>query len=155
MNEQVRLLQIQQMYDSKLAEYKWLGKTDSEFVYVQLSDYTFLLSRVAQLEAERDALKRGLKLVLPLAKGYSPPDQTDSAKATCWEWIRIAQEAASLSEQEEKESVVVCDGCGEEIDYGSVGTVHETWNADNEPEYCGRLIKLPTASTPEEEKDGS
>jgi len=51
-------------------------------------------------KAERDTLKEinaelleALILILPLAKGYSPADQSSAAKRTCQSWIDAAENA--------------------------------------------------------------
>jgi len=40
---------------------------------------------------ENDRLRAALRLILPLAKGYSPPGQSESARRTCNEWIAAAE----------------------------------------------------------------
>jgi hypothetical protein len=55
----------------------------------------------AALEAQARTIKGlhgALELVLPLAKGYAPPDQTVTAKATCRSWIAAAEAALALAE---------------------------------------------------------
>lgn len=44
--------------------------------------------------ASLDILK-ALELILPLAKGYAPEGQTDTAKKTCQSWIDVAEEAVT------------------------------------------------------------
>ena len=50
----------------------------------------------------RDTIARELldaiQLILPLAKGYAPAGQTDTAKRTCRSWIEAAEEAVAKAD---------------------------------------------------------
>ncbi len=47
--------------------------------------------------ADNERLRGALELILPLAKGYAPEGQTDTAKRTCRSWIEVAEAALSLT----------------------------------------------------------
>lgn len=47
----------------------------------------------ARLMAAAPDLLKALKLILPLAKGYSPRGQSERARATCSGWIEAAEAA--------------------------------------------------------------
>jgi hypothetical protein len=44
-------------------------------------------------DAQIEGLQNALRLILPLAKGYSPPNQSEQAKKTCQSWIEAAERA--------------------------------------------------------------
>lgn len=48
-----------------------------------------------------DALVEALELILPLAKGYAPEGQSDTAKTTCRGWIEAACAALAAARGEE------------------------------------------------------
>ncbi len=51
--------------------------------------------------AERiDELSDAVRLILPLAKGYRPENQTAAAKETCRSWIRTAEDALARARGE-------------------------------------------------------
>lgn len=47
----------------------------------------------ATLYASAPDLLEALTLILPLAKGYRPEGQTDTARRTCNSWVEAAEEA--------------------------------------------------------------
>lgn len=46
---------------------------------------------IKSLRSDIEALSDALRLILPLAKGYSPSGQTATARATCNSWIETAE----------------------------------------------------------------
>ncbi len=53
---------------------------------------------ICGLLAEKAELLTALQLILPLAKGYQPEGQTDTARATCRSWIEAAETAIAKAE---------------------------------------------------------
>lgn len=49
------------------------------------------------LEAAAAAMREGIELILPLAKGYSPDGQSAQAKQSCSRWIEAAETALSTT----------------------------------------------------------
>lgn len=61
----------------------------------------------ARLIAAAPDLLTALELILPLAIGYSPPGQSNTARATCNSWIEAARDAVAkaltpTTEEQEK-----------------------------------------------------
>ena len=84
----------------KIGDFERLGMTRDATYGCVYDDYpageqSKTIHANARLMAAAPDLLRALNLVLPLAKGYAPVGQTDTAKATCRSWIEAAQEAIS------------------------------------------------------------
>jgi len=56
----------------------------------------------ARLENER--LRAAVRLILPLARGYSPPGQSETARATCQSWVLAAEDALDETADEPRAS---------------------------------------------------
>lgn len=85
---------------------------------------------IAQLLRHIDALqplRAALRLVLPLAKGYAPAGQSDSARKTCREWVQAAEDALEGgSDETSEQQLIQCPcGCGCSIPWPSSQKAHE------------------------------
>ena len=56
-------------------------------------------AQVDRLTKINTDLLEALELILPLAKGYAPKNQTDSAKRTCRSWIASAEAALDSAKE--------------------------------------------------------
>ena len=139
-----RMVEIQGMYDLLLDT----GVAQDVSIRRYLADVGELLAHVIRLEAERRASERVITAAYEVdislrAAGFQSGEADELHNA-------LALHAAALSEQEEPETRLICDGCNQEAGL-PLGANHEILHDkfDRFPELCGKMIEVPTGTPAE------
>ena len=74
-----------------------MGHKAAKVVANGLTAYRDAVALRAVLSQRADLLE-AIRLILPLAKGYNPDNQSDTARATCRSWIEHAEAAIAKAE---------------------------------------------------------
>jgi hypothetical protein len=93
-----------------------LGRRRLQFQPRHWAELTAMMLRSQLAEQEQGVsgaeVLDALQLILPLAKGYSPAGQTDTAKATCRSWFATAEDVIERAGAESRHDVEPCPACG-------------------------------------------
>lgn len=97
-----RMVQAKELLRFEVGDPSVLGITDAkEHPSIYRYDVRDIDHPDARLIVSAPELLQALELVLPLAKGYRPPKQSDSARLSCRRWIETAEAAIARATPEE------------------------------------------------------
>ena len=80
----------------------WLEDGKQKARAIEPSKVVAVLQENADLRAKLEEAAWALEVILPLAKGYAPERQTDTAKRTCRDWVAHADLVLSALKEQEK-----------------------------------------------------